>query len=88
MTKEDIITKLKAHLSEEETDAKAYYQMAKAAKEMGEHKLSSMLANIGQEEICHRHKIRKYLGMNGITMPDEEEDEEKVEFLAYQLKKL
>ena len=66
MTKEEVITKLKSHLSEEETDAKSYYQMAKAAKEMGEHRLSSILANIAQEEICHRHKIKKYLGMNGI----------------------
>ncbi len=87
MTKEEVITKLKAHLMEEETDAKGYYDMAKAAKEAGDSRLTSMLANIAQEELCHRHKIKKYLGMNGIVLDDEDE-EEKIEFLAYQLKKI
>ena len=87
MTKEEIILKLKNHISEEDSDAKAYYTMAKAAKETGEHRLANMLVDIAQEELCHRHKIRKYLGMNGITLDDEEENE-KAEFLAYQLKKI
>lgn len=87
MTKEEILTKLKTHFMEEETDAKSYYNMAKAAKEAGDSRLTSMLANIAQEELCHRHKIKKYLGMNGITVDDDDEDE-KIEFLAYQLKKI
>lgn len=88
MTKEEIMTKLKTHLMEEETDAKGYYEMAKSAKENGDHRLSSLLANIAQEELCHRHKIKKYLGMNGISLKDDEEEDEKIEFLAFQLKKI
>ena len=88
MTREEIMGKLKSHLMEEETDAKGYYDMAKSAKENGDHRLSSLLANIAQEELCHRHKIKKYLGMNGISLDTDGDEEEKVEFLAYQLKKI
>ena len=87
MTKEEIVSKLKNHLTEEEADAKAYYEMAKEARKVGDSKLTSMLVDIAQEELCHRHKIRKYLGMNGIRLDDEEENE-KMDFIAFQLKKM
>lgn len=88
MTKDDILLKLKQHLDEEQGDARAYYNMAKAAKELGDKKLCRMLVCLAHDEVCHRHKIKSYLEEHEIPLTIDNEEEEQAEFLMFQLKKL
>lgn len=88
MTKEEILTKLKTHITEEKGDAQAYYDMAKAAKDNGEHKLAFALSGICNDEINHFEKITKCIMGAEMTSPVTEKDKDDMEFLKFKLMKL
>ena len=86
--KEEILTKLKAHIAEEKGDAQAYYELAKEAKEIGEPKLAFTLSGICNDEINHFEKITKCVMNADMTNPITDKDKEEMDYLKYRLMKL
>ena len=87
-TKEEILTKLKTHLTEEKGDAQEYYDMAKAAKESGDTKLAFALSGICRDEIGHFDKITKCVMSAEMSNPVTDKDKEEMDFLKFKLSRL
>lgn len=88
MTKEEILNKLKSHIAEEKGDAASYYEMAKAAKELGETKLAFTLAGICSDEVRHGEKITQCLMNAGMSNPITEKEKDDTEFIKWKLSRL
>jgi hypothetical protein len=88
MTKEELLTKVKAHIAEEKADAQSYYELAKAAKENGENRLAFTLSGICNQEIDHFDKITKCTMGAEMTNPVTEKDKEEMDFLRFKLARM
>lgn len=88
MTKEEILTKLKAHAAEEKSDAQAYYELAKAAKESREPKLAFTLSGMCHDEINHYDKITRCMMSADMSSPVTEKDSDEMDYLKFKLSRL